>query len=69
MTSTAEPDTMTADERRDEVAGILANGLLRRIRAAESAASSPAKTVAEESRKGLELPAETGLSVAPRPAG
>jgi hypothetical protein len=69
MISTTDPESMTADERRREVATILANGLLRRLRAAESAASSPAKTVLKGSKTGLELPAETRLSVAPRPAG
>ena len=32
MTSTREPDAMTPDERRQEVAAILARGLLRRVR-------------------------------------
>ena len=69
MISQTDPESMTAEERRREVAAILANGLLRRIRAAESAASSPAKTVSKGSKTGLELPAETRLSVAPRPGG
>jgi len=69
MISTTDPESMTADERRREVAAILANGLLRRLRAAESAASSPTKTVSKGSKTGLELPAETRLSVAPRPGG
>ena len=45
MISTTDPESMTAEERRREVAASLASGLLRRLRAAESAASSPAKTV------------------------
>jgi len=69
MISTTDPESMTADERRREVATILTNGLMRRLRAAESAASSPAKTVSKGSKTGLELPAKTRLSVAPRPGG
>ena len=69
MISTTDPESMTAEERRREVAAILATGLLRRLRAAESAAPSPAKTVSKESETGLELPAESRLSVAPRPGG
>ena len=69
MISTTDPESMTAEERRREVAAILANGLLRRLRMAKSAASSPSKTVSKRSRSRLELPAETRLSVAQRPAG
>jgi len=36
MISQTDPESMTAEERRREVAAILANGLLRRLRAAES---------------------------------
>ena len=69
MITTTDPESMTAEERRCEVASILTNGLLRRLRTVESAASSPAKTVSKESKTGLELPAESRLSVAPRPGG
>ena len=69
MISTTDPESMTAEERRREVAAILASGLLRSLRTVELAASSPAKTDSKESRNRLELPAETRLSVAPRPAG
>ncbi len=69
MISTTDPESMTADERRLEVAGILACGVLRRVRLAKTADSSPPKTVSEMPRKGLDVSAETRLSVAPRPAG
>ena len=69
MISTTDPESMTAEERRLEVAAILANGLLRRVRMVKTPASSPPKTISEESRNGLEVPAETRLSVAPRPGG
>ena len=36
MVSTRDPETMTADERRREVAALLARGLLRRVRAART---------------------------------
>ncbi len=69
MISTADPETMTTDERRLEVASILARGLLRHIRMANSAESPAQETGSERSRNRLEIPAETRLSVAPRPAG
>jgi len=69
MISQTDPETMTAEERRLEVASILASGLLRRLRATEPASLSPAKTVSKGSKTGLELPAKTRLSVAPRPGG
>ncbi len=68
MISTTDPDSMTSEERRLEVASILAGGLLRRVRMAETADVSP-EIVSKESETGLDVPAETRLSVAPRPAG
>jgi hypothetical protein len=64
-----DPESMTAEERRLEVASILARGVLRRICLADSADSSPHQTVPESPQKHLDLPVETRLSVAPRPAG
>ncbi len=69
MISTTDPETMTADECRLEVAGILASSLLRRVRMAKTAESTPRKTISKGSRNCLEVPSETRLSVAPRPAG
>ena len=69
MISTTDPESMTAEERSLEVASILASGLLRRLRMAKTADSPPRKTVSKGSRNGLEVLAETRLSVAPRPAG
>ncbi len=40
MISTRDPQTMTERERRDEVAGILAAGLLRCVRAGQLAPSA-----------------------------
>jgi len=53
MISTRNPESMAADERRQEVAGILARGLLRHVRAAKSAESPPPKTSPKARRKGL----------------
>ena len=69
MISTADPETMTSEERRREVAGILANGLLRRVRMARTAMLPARKIVSEGPETGLDVPAETRLSVAPRPGG
>ncbi len=57
MTLTREPDTMTPDERRQEVAAILAQALLRRLRAGGQQCS-------KEAGIELDLPAETRLTVA-----
>jgi hypothetical protein len=60
---------MTERERRDEVASILAAGLLRCVRAAKSMPSDVGKTSSPTPPLGLDLPAKTRLSVAQRPAG
>jgi len=65
MISTADPETMTAEDRRLEVANILARGLLRRVRTARTADLPPPKTVLKDPKTGLDVPAETRLSVAP----
>ena len=65
MISTTDPESMTDDERRLEVASILAGGLLRRVRMVKKAESPPRKIVSKGPLKRLELPPETRLSVAP----
>ena len=65
MISTTDPESMTDDERRLEVASILAGGLLRRVRMARTAETAPRKTVSKSPQNRLELPPETRLSVAP----
>jgi len=65
MISTTDPESMTADERCLEVASILANGLLRRVRIARTAESPPRRTASESPRNRLEVLAKTRLSVAP----
>jgi hypothetical protein len=66
---TCDPESMTSDERRREVAGILAEGLLRCVRTSRADDSATFGTTSEDSQILLDLPAETRLSVAPRPAG
>jgi len=69
MISTADPETMTADERRLEVVGILAGGLLRCVFAARTAMSPAGQIAQKVPQKRLDAPAESRLSVAQRPGG
>lgn len=59
--STRDPETMTADERGDEVASILARGVVRAVREAAAYGDSPATC--------LDLSGDSSLTVAPRPRG
>ena len=67
--TTRNPDTMTADERGDEVAGILARGIARALRAIAAADLRNPENLAEEGETCLEVPDDPGLSVALRPGG
>ena len=69
MISTRDPQTMTERERRDEVAGILAAGLLRCVRAGKLLADDADETSSPGPRNGLDVPSKTRLSVAQRPTG
>lgn len=69
MDTTRHPDTMTADERRQEVARILAQGLVRHIRLTRSLPADAAKDAEKPSDPRLDLSSETRLSVAQPPAG
>ena len=64
-----DPETMTAEERRLEVASILAAGLLRRVRRAETANSESRQICSPKARNGLDLCSESRLSVAQVPVG
>ena len=68
MVATADPESMTTEQRRDEVASILAQGLLRRLRGDQTGHPGPGETVSESCRNELERPARGRLSMAPRPA-
>lgn len=63
--STRDPESMTEAERRDEVARILARGLVRAV--AEARAS--ARIRPDLAPTCLDLPGDPRLSVAPRPGG
>jgi hypothetical protein len=67
--STRDPESMTSEERQQEVAAIFTRGLLRRIQSTTPADSTASKKDTEVSPDALDLPAKTRLSVAPRPAG
>jgi len=69
MITTRDPETMTADERRQEVASILAAGLLRRVGTPKMAIPDASPESPPESRIGLDLPSKTRLSVAQQPVG
>jgi len=60
MISTTEPESMTAEERRHEIAGILARGLLRRIRLAGTAASPPGTKPRKTQEMALRFPRKRG---------
>ncbi len=69
MIMTRDPETMTADDRRLEVASILATGLLRCVRRAKAPVPDASTEPPPESQIGLDLPSETRLSVAQQPVG
>jgi hypothetical protein len=58
MISTTDPESMTAEDRRLEVASILARGLLRRVRMVRTAKSPHGKTVSKRPRNSLEVSAD-----------
>lgn len=64
-----DPKSMTPDDRRDEVASILARGMARTVLQARASASSASGNLEKHGETCLELPDDQGLSVAPRPAG
>jgi len=67
--TTRNPESMTVAERRAEIAHILARGLIRVVRNARSGTSLTVQKVSESGGSGLDLPADSPLSVAPRPSG
>ncbi len=62
-------DHMTANDRRAEIASILATGVLRAVRESRRGGSADANDSAETGASGLDLCAHSPLSVAARPAG
>lgn len=65
MNTLAEPESMTAEERRLEIANILACGILRHVHSGKTAASPPVRKPSKQLPKGLDLSSQTRLSVAP----
>ena len=63
MPSRTEAPSTPADERRREVAAILARGILRLRRVAQIGVRSDAPKSQDLRENGLELPGETRLSV------
>jgi len=57
------PDTMTSEERFDEIAGILARGLVRAVRAERDAASRHVANSSESRSACLELCEPPSVSV------
>jgi len=68
MNSNRNPETMTAEERRSEVADLLASGLLRAVRNARSRTSSVSEKVSDSAETCLDSSGDLPLSVAQRPA-
>lgn len=69
MPTGRNPDHMSAGERRDEIARILAASMLRAVRHARRSESSPSNDSDDSGSSRLDLYANSPLSVAPRPAG
>lgn len=67
--TTRNPESMTANERRAEIASIMARGVVRAVRRARLGTSSASEPGPDSSDRGLDLCADLPLSVAPRPAG
>lgn len=63
------PDHMTAEERRREIAGILAAGVLRAVRQSRRRGDGDSDDLPDSRDSRLELGADSPLSVAPRSAG
>ena len=69
MPTGRNPDHMTAEERRREIAGILAAGLLRAVRQSRRSVAADLVDSSDSRDSRLELGTNSPLSVAPRPAG
>lgn len=69
-TSNSDPASdLTPDQRREQVAAILARGLLRTLQQSAAGRSRPAVEIPGISPAGLELPPQTRLSVSRRIGG
>jgi len=68
MKSNRNPETMTAEERRAEIAGLLARGLLRAVRNGQARTPSDGEKVSDSTETCLDSSGDLPLSVALRPA-
>jgi hypothetical protein len=69
MPTGRNPDQMTAEEQRREIAGILAAGVLRAVRQSRRSVAADLVDSSDSRDSRLELRANSPLSVAPRTAG
>lgn len=69
MSAIADPTTMSAADRRTEVARILACGLVLYVRAARTRASSSPSESSDSGNIALELGEPSRLTVVNRPRG
>jgi hypothetical protein len=65
----ATPNELSADERRREVAAVLAKGVARWRQRAKAGGFTPSKETCPQGEKGLEVSGDLRLSVTDRPAG
>ncbi len=63
MIATSHPDTMTVEERRQEISRILATGLVRYVQQARMAPDSSSHKSSPLLPIGLDVPAKLRLSV------
>lgn len=69
MPTGRNPDHMTPEERRHEIASILAAAVLRAVRQSRRRGDADSDDLPDSRESRLELGANSPLSVAPRPAG
>lgn len=69
LDSTRAPEIMTTDERRDEVASILARGLVRAVHASRVRISKREKVFSDSDANDLDSQGNLSLTVASQPAG
>jgi len=69
MPTGRNPDQMTAEERRREISGILAAGVLHAVRQSRRRGGEGSDDSSDSRDSRLELGADSPLSVAPRTAG
>ncbi len=69
MPDSDHASSLTPEQRRSEIAAILARGLLRHRRMAKAAAASPPLEIRSQTQNCLDLPRESRLPVVTGSAG